>query len=176
MKSLQFDFIPSKTWQGIWAVAGLCVLCIAGAAGWRWVQLQTTAQELAAQLQATQQDIQHLRQPVLNPADPRYASAEQAARLLQLDLNKAFAVVENIKEPGVRLRSMQLEPAGNTLRLEYELDAMAKATLITELLNTGYDVPPWQLESVSASGGNQAAYISSTQAARGIWSVQLGKL
>lgn len=50
------------------------------------------------------QDIQRLRQPVLNPADPRYASAEQAARLLQLDLNKAFAVVENIKEPGVRLR------------------------------------------------------------------------
>ena len=113
---------------------------------------------------------------MLNPADPRYASAEQAARLLQLDLNKAFAVVENIKEPGVRLRSMQLEPAGNTLRLEYELDAMAKATLITELLNAGYDVPPWQLESVSASGGNQVSYMPTGQAVRGIWSAQLSNL
>ncbi len=95
---------------------------------------------------------------------------------MQLDLNKAFAVVENIREPGVRLRSMQLEPAGNTLRLEYELDAMAKATLITELLNAGYDVPPWWFESVSASGSAQAAYLPVTQTVRGIWSVQLGKL
>lgn len=72
---------------------------------------------------------------------------------------------------------MQLEPAGNTLRLEYELDAMAKATLITELLNAGYDVPPWQLESVTSTSNNSLVGVMLVgQAVRGIWFVQLGKL
>lgn len=176
MKSIRVDFVPRKAWQGIWATAGICVLCVAGAAGWRWMELHTAAQALADQLQSVQQEIQRLRQPVTNAADPRYASAEQAARLLQLDLNKAFAVVENIREPGVRLRNMQLEPGSNTLRLEYELDAMAKTTLITELLNAGYDVPPWQLESVTSMPPSQAGFMAISQIARGIWSAQLSRL
>lgn len=177
MKPAQIDFIENKCWQLIWSAAVLCVLGLTGILVGQWWQVNRSAREVSSRLVIEQERLQHLRVPLLTPADPRYASAEQAARLLQQDLNKAFATVESLQEPGVRLRNLNLEVASNVLRLEYELDSMAKASSITTTLNAGYESRPWQLESVSAVGGNpQVGVVASAQAVRGIWSGQLGKL
>lgn len=175
MKPVQINFVPDTRWRRLWAAAALCVLGLIGTAGWYVWQINAAIKELEARIGTAQQQLKDLRLP--SPTDPRYASAEQAARLLQQDLNKAFAAVENLKEPGVRLRNLHLDAAANALRLEYELDSVGKASTITELLNTGYDNHPWQLESVNTAGGStQAGFMPMAQAVRGIWAVQLGKL
>jgi hypothetical protein len=95
-------------------------------------------------------------------------------------LNPVFASAENLQEPGVRLRSLTLEAAEGSLRLEYDLESMVKASAITDLLNTGFEQRPWQLESVSGSadiatvGGMPMP--PTTSGFRGAWTVQLKKL
>lgn len=63
------------------------------------------------------------------------------------------------------------------LRLEFELDAMPTASIVTAALNGGYESRPWQLESVTGvgGGGGQIGF-ASAQVVRGLWVVQLNKL
>lgn len=175
MKPVAIDFVPDTRWRRVWAGCALGVLVLAGLWGWQAWQQAVALATLDEQIGQTEQQLLKLRAPTTS--NPRLASARQAAQLLQVDLNKAFATVENIREPGVRLRSFQLDPGSDRVRLEYELDSMAKAAAITSLLNTGYSRAPWQLEGVSTTGGGtQAGVMSMSQTVRGIWSAPLGKL
>ena len=65
---------------------------------------------------------------------------------------------------------------GQRLRLEFELDAMPTASLVTAALNGGYENRPWQLESVTGAGGGGQIGFASAQVVRGLWFVQVGKL
>ncbi|WP_036838898.1 hypothetical protein [Polaromonas sp. CF318] len=68
-------------------------------------------------------------------------------------MNKVFASAENLKEIGVRLRGLTLNGTAGVLRLEFELDAMPKASAVTEALNGGYESRLWQLESLTGARG-----------------------
>lgn len=150
--------------------------CLMGVAGWQWHQSSQTMRERDRLISIARQDLALLNAPKEMPLSPKKASAEQAAKLLQQDLNKVFSTIEVLKEPGVRLRSLSLDGSSSVVRLEFEIDSVAKATALTAVLNAGYDGRPWQLEGVSSAGNNNAMGFATTQTVRAIWFVELGKL
>lgn len=178
MKSIDIDFVADKRWRWVWAAAALCAVCLAGAVGLYWQKTKRALQDIESRSAITQQQITQLNARRVVVADPRQASAEQAVQVLQQDLNKVFASAENLKETGVRLRGLTLDGAAGVLRLEFELDAMPTASIVTAALNGGYESRPWQLESVTGVGGGGGGQIgfASAQVVRGLWVVQLNKL
>jgi len=181
MKAVQIEFIENQRWRWVWALAVIGCLSLMSALAWRWVQLNTVAAQENQRIAALQTQFQQHNTPVQNKVDPRQASAEQAAQLLQQDLNKGFATAENLQEPGVRLRGLTLENTSGVLRLEYDLDSVVKAAAVTEALNAGYENRPWRLEGVSTTADSSIehrAVISMPLAPvfRGVWSVQLKNL
>lgn len=180
MKPIQMEFIENQRWRWIWSVAILCGLALLGSAMWRSKRLEPAIHAESERLGAVQLRLQQLRLPVQHKGDPRHISWAQAAQLLQFDPNRAFTTVENLQERDIGLRSLSLEAASNRLRLEYEVDSLVKAAAVTELLNAGYELRPWQLESVHRTGPVNAAGAlpmgSETASFRGIWSVQLNQL
>jgi hypothetical protein len=155
MKTLHIQFIHSKHWKWLWCLAtvGLTVLLITYAP--RYYEL--AKQRQSAQAQATQLSQQAAPVPAApKPADPRTNHAQQVASALQNDLNRVFTLVEVVKEPNTRLRNLTLDTSGSTVRLEYELDSMARASSVTLSLNAGYPEGPWRLESISAAAAATA--------------------
>lgn len=168
MKPVHIEFIENTRWRWVWGGALVVGGCLLAYCVWRAGQINQATQQESARIATLQTQLQLLRTPAPPAqADPRSASTQLATQLLQLDLNKAFAAAENLQAPGTRLRGLTLEATANTLRLEYELDSMDKASTITEALNTGYEGRPWQLESVSAA---------TAPTFRGQWVGQLKKL
>jgi hypothetical protein len=151
MKPVHIEFIENTRWRWVWGGALVVGGCLLAYCVWRAGQISEATQQEGARIAAAQTQLELLRTPAPTVADPRSNSNQLAAQLLQLDLNKAFATIENLQAPGARLRGLTLDATANTLRLEYELDAVDKASTVTEALNTGYESRPWQLESVSAA-------------------------
>jgi hypothetical protein len=180
MKPVRLDFIEDRRWRLVWSAALVCALALAGNLIWRLVPIYEAQGEEQALIAAAQLQLQNKPTSVQGEANPRFASLSQAAQLLQQDLNPAFASAENLQEPGVRLRSLTLEAGEGSLRLEYDLESMVKASAITDLLNTGYEQRPWQLESVSGSADSGTVggmpMTPTTSGFRGVWTVQLKKL
>ena len=176
MKAIAIDFVLDKRWRWIWAAVAFCAVCLAGAVAVYWQKAIQATRDIESRANLSQQQIAQLNARRVVAADPKQASAEQAVQLLQQDLNKVFASAENLKEIGVRLRNLNLDGTAGVLRLEFELDAMAKASTVTEALNGGYESRPWQLESVTGAGGGGQIGFASAQMVRGLWFVQLSKL
>ncbi|OOG37826.1 hypothetical protein [Polaromonas sp. A23] len=175
MKSIQIDFIQDKRWRWIWIACLLSGVLLSGVTVWQWQKSDRAIRETGSRIEGVRQKLSQLNAPKESLPNPRHGSAEQAAKLLQQDLNKVFATIENLKEPGTRLRNLSLDGASGALRLEFEIDSVGKAASLTALLNTGYDNRPWQLESVSTATSNPMGFGSALNH-RGIWSVQLDKL
>lgn len=175
MKSIRIDFIQDKRWRWIWITCLLFGTVLSGVTVWQWQKSDRAIRETESRLQIVRQKLSQLSAPKESPLNPRQGSAEQAAKLLQQDLNKVFATIENLKEPGTRLRNLSLDGSSGALRLEYEIDSVGKAASLTTILNAGYDTRPWQLESVSTAASNPMGF-GSALTHRGIWSVQLDKL
>jgi hypothetical protein len=150
MKTLNIQFIHTKHWQWLWCLAtvGLAGLLITYAP--RYYQLSKERQ--GTQTLTTQLSQQAVPAPAApKPADPRGAHIQQVASALQNDLNRVFTLVEAVKEPNTRLRNLSLDAPSSTVRLEYELDSMARASSVTLSLNAGYPEGPWRLESINAT-------------------------
>ena len=162
MKPVHIEFAENRRWRVVWAFAAAMSLFLLGAVGWRWTQLHSRAMQESDRIAALQVQLQKARAPIQARIDPRQARAEQAAQLLQQDLNKVFATAENLNESGVRLRGMTLDNTASVLRLEYDLDAIVKASAVTEALNGGYETRPWQLEGVSGAAVGGSMGIGST--------------
>lgn len=177
MKPVRIDFIKDKRWRYVWTLTVISGLCLVALAAWKWQQLAKAVHHVESRIAVAMQQVAKLDAPEAVIADPRQGSSEQAAKLLQQDLNKAFASAENQKEFGVRLRNLNLDGATGTLRLEFEIDSLPRASSVTAVLNAGYDNRPWQLESVTgAAGGSNQIGFTSAQTLRGLWFVQLNKL
>ena len=183
MKPVRIDFIAQRRWRWVWGVAALACLALIGASAWQWQQIDQARRAKQAEIQTlldAQKRMQRLQAPEPQSAAPK-PGAQQAARLLQQDLNKVFATVENLQLPGARLRALSIDAASNTLRLEYELDSLVKASSLTQELNRGYDSAPWRFEGATSIGvreatGLGAGNLAQTQAYRGVWLAQLGRL
>lgn len=176
MKQIHINFVIDRGWRWIWAAAGVAVLCLAGLVGWQVQKSMKKLRGIEAQIAVTKEKIPVASPPSLPVVDLKHASSEQAAKLLQQDLNKVFSSAENLKDPGVRLRSLTLDNLTGTVRLEFELDTLSRASSLTVALNAGYEDRPWQLESVNGAGPNIASGFATTQTFRGLWLAQLDKL
>jgi hypothetical protein len=166
------NFVPQTYWRAPWLMAALVVLAMAATSAIKLRQSQRDQRALSqtlATLRAQPVAANTVAAPLGNP---RLEYSRQAAHGLQTNLNNVFTLVENVKEPSVRLRNLSLDNASDAVRLEYELDSLPRASSITLALNAGYDYSPWRLESISAINGLQAA---STQF-RALWSANIGKL
>ncbi len=156
MKTLNIQFIHTRHWQGLWCIALMCFAGLLIIYATRYHTLYT--KEQSTQVLINQLGKQAAPIPVQpKPVDPRSANVQLVASTLQNDLNRVFTLVEAVKEPNARLRNLSLDTPSNTLRLEYELDSMARASSVTVLLNAGYPEGPWRLESVNAAAANNAA-------------------
>ena len=148
MNPVRIEYVQSRRWRIVWGVAVLAIISLAGAAGWHWLQRSGQAGDLNTRIAAIKAQIQRALTPAAVVVDPRQLSTELATGFLRTDYNKVFAGVENLNEPGARLRALTLEMSSNTLRLEYDLDTVVKASTVTTALNAGYEDRPWKLESV----------------------------
>lgn len=178
MKSVHIDFVEDRSWRFVWLCAGLLILGILGVFAWHAWQAERAAGEIRERIAAAQARLAQLQAPVARAIDPRHASAAQAAKILQQDPNKPFAVVENLEEAGARLQALSLDSASDTLRLEYELASVAGASSVSAALNAGYERGPWRLESLNvvAKGASVGVVAPAQAAVRGIWSAQLSAL
>ena len=176
MKPIRIDFVHGQGWRKVWVCAIVVCAALAAAAAWKWQKLDRTTRDIHEQIVAIEQALERVRAPALSITDPRQASIDQAVKLLGRDLNKAFATVENLRQPGVQLRALALDGTSDTIRLEYDLNSMAKVSLVTAALNGGYENAPWKLESVIGSGASTVGSAAQTAAVfRGIWLVRVNK-
>jgi hypothetical protein len=178
MRPVHIAFIEDRRWRWVWIFVALCCTGMLGGTVWQWKQKDQAIREVIERIGTLQTQLQILRTPVVVKTDPRQGSTQLATQLLQQDLNLVFATPENLQITGVRLRSLSLETASGTLRLEYEMDSITKAAALTESLNMGYEQRPWRLDGVSGavSGGNAIGRSIAPVMFRGTWSVQLKRL
>jgi hypothetical protein len=116
---------------------------------------QSASSAARKELAAINLKIEQLRAPRHEAVDPRRDASLQAAKLLQYDLNKVFATVENLTEPGTRLVSLSVDATASLVKLEYQLDSMPRAASVTAALNAGLDRSLWSLESATITAGQQ---------------------
>jgi hypothetical protein len=176
VKSIHIDFVPNSSWRWIWATAGLFILGIVGVSVWQFWQAERHLSMIRGRVSALQLGPRYPLPPV-SLEDRREKSAGLAAKQLQRDPNKAFAVIENLDAPGARLKTFKLDAASDILQLEYELDSVTVAPILSNALNAGYEPGPWQLESLTAvTKGSTAGVIGSLQVFRSMWIASLREL
>lgn len=155
--SVQIDFVRQRRWVHVWVVAGAACVAIGAASAVHIVGKQQRIKAIGAQTAAARLQLQALQQQAQKASqaaqsDPNLVTTRAAAAVLRLDLNPVFSVVENISEPGTRLAAVQFESDSQRIRLEYTVETLAHAASVTLALNAGYDVAPWRLEAVTATG------------------------
>jgi hypothetical protein len=186
MKALHIDFVPSTQWRTIWLVAAIAAVTMAAIALPKYLNLYQVQRNLDQSIADLRKQATAPAIPVMVPIDPRFANAQTAAEMLQLDLNRVFTLIESIKEPSTRLRNLSIDSAAGTARVDYELDSIPRASALTAALNAGYDQAPWRLESISAIaagfaptsgvGTGQTANPSAAGLYRAQWSANINKL
>ncbi len=177
MKPVRIEFVQQQRWRGVWVVALLVCLALVAVGASHWLQRERGARDVDTRISELTAQIVRSQTPITIKVDPRQASTEQAIQFLHRDYNKVFATVENLKEPGVRLRGLTLEVSSNTLRLEYDLESIVKAAAVSAALNTGYEDHPWKLESVSGPNSPATTGLAPTVPVfRGVWVAQVDKM
>lgn len=180
MKPVHIEFIRVHHWRWLWLLAVACVMGVSMVYARQYYQLTNERKSIEAQ--ATELKKQLAPPPATAPqttVDPRKASNLQIANTLQTDLNRVFTLIEAVKEPNTRLRNLSLEASGSTVRLEYEIDSMARASSVTLSLNAGYADGPWRLESVNLATPNTGNVVAGTPGVsqfRALWSANSSKL
>lgn len=156
MRPIRVEWVPSRAWRVIWGVVAVAAVGIALVAGRQWQGHQTVLSHAQERQNALLTQIDALRQPPkpLSPAVAKLRSQVQGQLLL--DFNPVFATVEGMQLPGVHLRSLNLDAGSGAVRVEYALESVAQASLVSDKLNTGYDKKPWALTGVVANAGSGA--------------------
>jgi type II secretory pathway component PulL len=176
MREIQIEFLPDQSWRWIWGIAGIAVLCMIGFTALQIWQFERQISQLRAKRAEIQARLQ-AGNARAHPENPRQKDAARLAKLLQMDPNKPFAVIENMREPGTKLIAFDLDAPADTLRLEYEIDSVSSASALTSALNAGYEQGPWQLTSLNAAAkSNAIAGMSTSQVMRGTWVALVSRL
>ena len=157
MKPIQINFAENRQWRWIWMFAVLVCLTMISAVAWYGLEVRQELQRKRQDIEDMQVKLQQLKVPAVVKPDLRQQSKVQAAKLLNMDLNWMFVAVENLKLPGVRLTSIAFDAGTNRLRLDYDVDTLAKAAQVTELLNAGDESRPWKMERVVANAASTSA-------------------
>jgi hypothetical protein len=176
MKAIQIDFVRRKHWIVLWVLAAVAGLAMVTVWSLQYKELSDQRRSIASAAQqlvtATAPTLE-----VPKPPDPKSAQYVQAANMLQHDLNRVFTLIEVIKEPNSRLRNLSIDTASQQVRVDYELDSLARATSVTLSLNAGYIESPWRLESINATAPILVpGAVTPAGQYRAIWSSRLEKL
>ncbi len=174
MREINIEFIEDRRWRFLWSVMAIVCAGLLIVVTWMGYQISQEKREINLQIQNTRLMMPSAPIVSIQKQNARYASSFKAATLLQFDLNKVFSTIENIAEPSTRLINITFDALAGTLRLEYEIDSIEVAVVLTEKLNSGFEVRPWKLDSLSNPRANN---ISGTNAVAsktiGIWSCQI---
>ncbi|MBN9409203.1 MAG: hypothetical protein J0H69_08645 [Burkholderiales bacterium] len=173
MKPVRIDFVPSRSWIPVWSVAAALGLAICGVTLVALSASRQQARVAQASLATIAQEVARLDSARTPPADPKAPSAHRASMALNADLDKVLLPLERLAQEGVRLVGVQLDQAGGTVRVEYELDAIQRVPSITAELNAGHEGSPWQFEGVQSQ---PAAGFAGTASARASWRAETGRL
>lgn len=166
MKPVQIEFVAPRAWKVIWSVTAVALIALLGHTGWQvWQQHQV---RWALQAELAQLKARSIPKPP--EANPRQASEQAALRLLQRDWNRVFDAIENPALTQVRLVQMSMNAETGATRLEFELESVAHASLVTAALNGAETSAVWRLERVDADAPRQD---SGSGKARGVWSSML---
>lgn len=154
MKPIHVDWVPSRRWQvglALWATTAVIAIIVGV---WQWPGHQSALAHEHEQQDVLRTQMDALKQPAkpMPAADARLRQQVQAQMLL--DLNPVFATIEGLQLPGVQLRSMNVDAGSGVVRVEYTLDSVAQASLVSEKLNGGYDKKPWVLTGVMVNAGS----------------------
>jgi hypothetical protein len=174
MKPVRIHFIAGGAWLLPCVITIIAFGAVSGHAAWRWRQDARAIAALDLRLSAARK-VRAQQTAQATAPDPYRAQKQALRKLLDADLNRAFAAVEGLDESEAKLRTMELDVAGNSLRLQYDLRAVADAAKVTFALNAGYQRGgPWELLNVAAAGGQPAN--TSGASFLGSWSAVLDKL
>ncbi len=174
MRKISIEFVKDQRWRFVWLITS--ILCLGLLIWLTWHSYQTSQENRDLNQQTQNARLLMPSKTVLATSkhDSRHASSLKAASLLQFDLNKVFSTIENIAEPSIRLINITFDASAGALRLEYELDSIEIAVALTEKLNSGYEIHPWQMESLSTPRPSNLNGISSTVAKTiGVWRCQI---
>jgi hypothetical protein len=174
MTRLRIEFAPDRRWIVVVAIL-LLELAIGGGTAAAWhrdaQRLLAENERSAVSVSLKTKELRHEKEQSLALA-AHDSNAQQLSRIrarLQFDWNPAFATLENIDLPGVRLMSMSAT-AGETIRVEYRVSSVAQASELTTLLNAGRPYPVWRLDSVTMG----PLVVNSDM--QGTWSATLNEL
>ena len=171
MKKINIEFIEDYRWRFLWALTAISCFGSVIAMSWFGYQNFQKKRDITQQIQNTRSKMPGAPEVVAAKKDSKHTSSLRSALLLQFDLNKIFNTIENIAEPSARLVNMTFDGSTGKLRLEYELVSVENAVVLTEKLNSGYEIRPWQLESLSTTRSSTSNVISSAPSkAMGVWS------
>jgi hypothetical protein len=185
MKPMQINFARKR--QPRWVLPALALIAagLVSAWGWNALQLREQGHQLSQQIKEAKAQTEALQRQAKSSSDsagaaalhPQYRKqAQQAAALLQADLNKAFTALENLKIPGVRLQSLNVNVAQNLVEVELEFTQLAQASEISEALGGGYATSPWQLQSTAAQTRSASPGQAAIAAYLGRWQAKLSSL
>lgn len=177
MRKISIEFIEDRRWRFLWMLMSIVCLGCLIAITWFGYHITQQKRDINLQIQSVRSLMPSAPSVVLPKQDSRYASSLKAVSLLQFDLNKVFSTIENIAEPTVRLVNMTFDATAGTLRLEYELESVETAVLLTGKLNAGYETRPWKMESLSNTRVSNITSVNTvTPKTLGVWSCQIKNL
>ena len=169
MKAISVEFVASRAWRWVWGVTAALLVSVFTFTGWKWYQAAKAAKPTQQALVEARAQLEKFKQREAPLIDPRAASLQQASDLLQRNLNSIFSTAENMQEPGTKLKSLSYDATANTLRLDYELDSMARSSSVTAVLNAGYEKKPWSLDAATATATGQSGTSTNAVSARASW-------
>jgi hypothetical protein len=130
----------------------LLVVLVWGALVWQGRgQAQTQGQKLAQVTEALRSRAQQARdqQALAATLDRRWNSL---APRLELDLNPIFNTIENIKQPQVRLRGLEMQASPQSLTLSYEMLNMKQVSILNDALASTGEPLSCQLITIQSMG------------------------
>lgn len=152
MKPLRIDYIAPTGWRWPWACFAIGAVCLLAAVAWRASGLITSIYDINASIAQLQQaaEGQDATPPTTTDANAKSADTSKAIRLLDFDMNKVFAPLEQVNVRGAKLTNMTLNMEAGTVELVYDLERPSRAHDISDALNSGYDSHPWHLTQVES--------------------------
>ncbi len=175
MKPIHFEFIEDRRWRLVWAIALVLAVVIVSAALLHWRKLRLVDGTVHQQITALVAKERRAEMPLPTQSMPRLGNASQAARLLQFDMNKIFASIENLQLTGVKVRGVTFDASSELVNLEMEVSNMSSVPSVTDALNAGYQQPPWRLvQLIRSNDGNESP--SAPARYLGYWAAPAGLL
>lgn len=163
MKALSVDFAPRRSRRIWWWALATVLMTVAASQGWRaWsihrAWLAADREVLRLSVLANDRDAASRDGRDLASAEPPYLSdATAVAALVSFPTSRVLAALENARNDGVRLTSLDLQPSEGLARIEVKYLEPRFVTQLTDELNAGEPRPRWSPVALRASASQDEA-------------------